>query len=102
MVLFGLAVLYRFGPDLDNPYWRWISPGAVFAAVAWLIGSGLLSWYLASFANYNKTYGSLGAGIGMMMWLWMTAIVVLVGAEFNSAIDAVEHPVRTQAQERIG
>ncbi len=102
MVLFGLAVLYRFGPDLDNPYWRWISPGAVLAAVAWLIGSALLSWYLASFANYDKTYGSLGAGIGLMMWLWMTAIVVLVGAEFNSEIDAVDHPLRTHAQERIG
>jgi membrane protein len=48
----------------------------------------LLSWYLASFADYDKTYGSLGAGIGLMMWLWVTAIVVLVGAELNSEIDA--------------
>lgn len=88
LVLLGLATLYRFGPDVDNARWRWISPGAVFAAVAWLGGSALLSWYLASFADYDKTYGSLGAGIGLMMWLWMTAIVVLVGAELNSEIDA--------------
>jgi membrane protein len=88
LVLLGLAALYRFGPDLDNARWRWISPGAAFAAVAWLAGSALLSWYLASFADYDKTYGSLGAGIGLMMWLWVTAIVVLVGAELNSEIDA--------------
>jgi membrane protein len=88
LLLAGLAVLYRFGPS--NPYarWQWISPGALFAAVAFLGGSALLSWYLASFANYDATYGSLGAAIGLMMWLWMTAIVVLVGAEFNSEIDA--------------
>jgi membrane protein len=88
LLLFGLAVLYRFGPDVDNARWRWISPGALFAALAWLAGSALLSWYLASFADYDATYGSLGAAIGLMMWLWMTAIVVLVGAELNSEIDA--------------
>ncbi len=88
LILLGLAVLYRFGPDLDNARWRWISPGALFAALAWLAGSAVLSWYLASFADYDKTYGSLGAAIGLMMWLWMTAIVVLVGAELNSEIDA--------------
>jgi membrane protein len=90
LVLLGLATLYRFGPDVEDARWRWISPGALFAAIAWLGGSALLSWYLASFADYDKTYGSLGAGIGLMMWLWMTAIVVLVGAELNSEIDAEE------------
>jgi membrane protein len=102
MLLLGLAVLYRFGPDLENPYWRWISPGALFAATAWLAGSALLSWYLGKFANYDATYGSLGAGIGLMMWLWMTAIVVLVGAEFNSEIDAEDHPLREGEDEKIG
>ncbi len=102
LVLGGLAVLYRLGPDLDHPQWRWISPGALFAALAWIVGSALLSWYLGRFANYDKTYGSLGAGIGLMMWLWMTAIVVLVGAEFNSEIDAEDHPERVREEERIG
>lgn len=88
LLLLGLALLYRFGPDRDHPRWQWISPGALFAALAWLAGSALLSWYLANFADYDATYGSLGAGIGLMMWLWMSAIVVLVGAEFNSEIDA--------------
>ncbi|HVV62333.1 MAG TPA: YihY/virulence factor BrkB family protein [Pseudolabrys sp.] len=88
LLLIGLALLYRFGPDLEHPRWRWISPGAALAALAWLAGSALLSWYLARFAHYDATYGSLGAAIGLMMWLWMTAIVVLAGAELNSEIDA--------------
>jgi len=88
LLLFALAVLYRFGPDPVAGRWEWISPGAVFAAVSWLAGSALLSWYLGSFANYDATYGSLGAGIGLMMWLWMSAIVVLTGAEINSVLDA--------------
>jgi membrane protein len=90
LLLFGLAVLYRFGPDRDHARWQWITPGALFAAVAWLAGSAVLSWYLGNFANYDATYGSLGAGIGLMMWLWMSAIVVLTGAEFNSEIEAFQ------------
>jgi len=86
-VMLGLAVLYRFGPDRRPARWQLVSPGVVFATAAWLGGSALLSWYLGSFADYDATYGSLGAGIGLMMWLWMTAIVVLVGAELNSEID---------------
>jgi membrane protein len=100
LLLFGVAVLYRFGPDRDNARWQWISPGAIFAAVAWLAGSALLSWYLSNFADYDATYGSLGAGIGLMMWLWVTAIVVLVGAEFNSVIDAADPDVPNPPQER--
>lgn len=90
VLLVGLAVLYRYGPDLDEARWRWFSPGALFAAIAWLAGSALLSWYLTGFADYDATYGSLGAAIGLMMWLWMTAIVVLAGAELNSEVDAME------------
>jgi membrane protein len=88
MLLLGLALIYRFGPDLDNARFRWISPGAAFAALAWLAGSALLSWYLRSFADYDATYGSLGAAIALMMWMWMSAIVVLLGAELNAEIDA--------------
>ena len=61
--------------------------GSVTAAIAWLVGSALLSWYLANFANYDATYGSLGAAIGMMIWMWMSSIVILVGAELNSEIE---------------
>jgi membrane protein len=87
LLLLALALLYRFGPDHINPRWHWITPGAVFAALAWLAGSALLSWYLANFADYNATYGSLGAAIGLMTWMWISAIVVLLGAELNAELD---------------
>ncbi len=87
LIVLGLAVLYRYGPSRREPRWRWISVGSVFAAVTWLIGSALFSWYLSSFANYNATYGSLGAGIGMMMWMWISSIVILFGAQLNSEIE---------------
>ncbi len=87
ILLLGLAVLYRYGPHRRDARWKWVSAGSLFAAFAWLGGSALLSWYIGNFANYDATYGSLGAGIGLMMWLWMTAIVILVGAELNAAIE---------------
>jgi membrane protein len=87
LIIIGLAVLYRYGPSRREPHWHWISVGSVIAAVAWLVSSALLSWYLANFANYNATYGSLGAGIGMMMWMWVSSIVILFGAELNSEIE---------------
>jgi membrane protein len=87
LVIVGLAVLYRSGPSRREPRWQWISIGSVFAAIAWVISSALLSWYLASFADYNATYGSLGAGIGMMMWMWISSIVILSGAQLNSEIE---------------
>jgi membrane protein len=61
--------------------------GGVLASVTWLAGSALLSFYLANYANYDATYGSLGAAIGLMMWMWMSTIVVLFGAELNSEIE---------------
>jgi len=87
LVIVGLAVIYRFGPSRREPRWQWLSVGSLVAAVAWLGSSALLSWYLASFANYDATYGSLGAAIGMMMWMWISMIVILFGAQLNSEIE---------------
>lgn len=87
VLLIGLAVLYRYGPDRRAARWQWVSVGSVFAAVTWIVASYLFSWYLASFANYNATYGSLGAVVGLMMWLWISTIVVLLGAELNAEIE---------------
>lgn len=86
-LLLGLAVLYRFGPNRREARWQWLTVGSVFATVAWLVGSSLLSLYLSQFANYNATYGSLAAGIGLMMWMWLSAIIVLLGAELNAEIE---------------
>jgi membrane protein len=87
VLLIGLAALYRYGPYRRAARWQWVSVGSVFAAVTWICASYLFSWYLASFANYNATYGSLGAVVGVMMWLWISTIVVLLGAELNAEIE---------------
>jgi membrane protein len=87
LLLIALAVLYRYGPDRKRARWQWVSIGSVFAAVAWIAASFLFSWFLAHFANYNATYGSLGAAVGLMMWLWISATVVLLGAELNAEIE---------------
>jgi membrane protein len=87
LIILGLATLYRHGPSRRPPKWRWISVGSVFAALAWLVVSSLFSWYLANFANYNATYGGLGAVVGLMMWMWLSITVVLIGAELNSEIE---------------
>ena len=87
VLLLGLAVLYRYGPDRRAARWQWVSLGSVFAAVTWIVASFLFSWYLTSFANYNATYGSLGAVVGLMIWLWISTIVVLLGAELNAEIE---------------
>jgi len=86
LVLAGLAVLYRFGPSRRPPHWSWLSTGAATAAVGWLASSALLSWYLSNFADYDAIYGSLGALVGLMIWMWISTIVILLGAELDSEI----------------
>jgi membrane protein len=79
----ALALIYRYGPSRAEPKWRWITWGSAFAAVAWIVLSLLFSWYAANFASYNRTYGSLGAVIAFMTWMWLSATVVLVGAAID-------------------
>jgi len=83
----ALAVIYRFGPSRERAKWRWVTPGSVLASLLWVAGSLLFSWYLANFAHYDRTYGSLGAAVGVMTWLWLSSIIVLLGAELNSEIE---------------
>ena len=92
LIVFALAVLafsvvYRFGPSRQHARWRWVSWGGVFAATAWIGGSALFSAYVNNFANYEKTYGSLGAFVGFMIWLWFSILMILLGAELNSEIE---------------
>ena len=83
-ILFALACLYRFGPSREHPQWRWVTWGSAIAAGIWIVGSLVLSWYVANFGSYNATYGSLGAIIGFLVWMWLSTIVVLAGAEINA------------------
>jgi membrane protein len=98
ILLAALGILYRFGPSRRAARWEWLSVGTVAAALLWIAGSSLLSWYLSNFANYDATYGSLGAAIGLMMWMWMSAIIVLCGAELNSEIEHQTAPDTTVGQ----
>ncbi|TNC11677.1 YihY/virulence factor BrkB family protein [Methylobacterium terricola] len=87
LVVASLAVLYRFGPSRRKPRWRWVTWGSAVAGTLWLVASGLFSWYVANFGSYNETYGSLGAAIGFMTWIWLSTTVVLLGAELNAEME---------------
>lgn len=95
-LLVALSVLYRFGPDRPVAQWEWMGAGTLAAAALWIAGSAALSWYLSNFGNYNATYGSLGAAIGLMVWMWMSATIVLFGAELNSEIARHTAPDRSR------
>src|ERR1700741_1107055 len=87
LVTTALAVLYKNGPSRSKPRWHWITWGSISAAIVWLAASALFSWYVASFGSYNKTYGSLGAVVGFMTWIWISIIVVLLGAKLNAEME---------------
>jgi membrane protein len=82
-----LALLYRFGPSRHSARWRWITPGCAVAAIGWLLMSLGFSWYVANFGHYDKTYGALGGVVGFMTWIWLSAMVVLFGAEINCEVE---------------
>lgn len=87
VMLLGLATIYRFAPSRTSPKWEWVSPGSITAAVLWVAGSVLFAVYVNNFGNYNDTYGSIGAVVVLMLWLYLTAFVVLLGAELNGAAE---------------
>jgi membrane protein len=83
VMMIGLAIIYRYAPSRKDPQWRWVSPGSVVATTLWLGGSALFALYVNNFGSYNETYGSIGAVVVLMLWLFLTAFVVLLGAELN-------------------
>ncbi|GEP08091.1 YihY/virulence factor BrkB family protein [Methylobacterium oxalidis] len=87
LVSLGLSLIYRYGPSRREAKWRWVSWGSAAAALCWVCASALFSWYVASFDSYNRVYGSLGAGVGFMTWIWLSVVIVLVGAELNAEME---------------
>ena len=83
----GISVLYRWGPSRSLAKWRWITPGVGLAVLGIALVSVIFSWYAANFSNYNATYGSLGALIGFLTWLWLSSVVVIVGAELDAELE---------------
>ena len=92
----GLAVLYRYAPSRSKPRWRWVSTGAVSATLLWVAGSIGFSLYVANFGDYNETYGALAAIVILLTWFYLTALVVLIGAELNAEM---EHQTRVDSTE---
>jgi membrane protein len=86
-VLFLLALLYRYGPCRRNAKWHWVSVGSLFAMVVWLFASAAFSLYVSNFANYDRLYGSLGAVIILLFWLYISFYIVLIGAELNAELE---------------
>jgi membrane protein len=87
IVSFMFALLYWASPNVKASGFRWISPGGLLAVLGWLVASGAFALYVANFASYNKTYGALGGVIIFLVWLWLSNIMVLLGAEFNAELE---------------
>ena len=98
-IVVSLACIYRYGPSRRDARWRWVTWGSLLGALLWVATSMLFSWYVATFDSYNKIYGSLGAGVGFMVWLWISVVVVLLGAELNAQM---EHQTARDTTEGAG
>jgi len=102
VVSFMFALLYFAAPNVKHPGFRWISPGGVLAVIGWLIASGAFALFVSNFGSYNKTYGSLGGVVVFLVWLWISNIVILLGAEFNAELErerAIEDGMRPKDKE---
>ncbi len=87
VLLAGVGVLYRYGPNRRPARVQWLSIGAVLAVISWGIVSVCFSYYVANFGNYNQVYGSIGAVIAMLIWLWISSFLILFGASLNAQIE---------------
>ena len=96
------ALLYWAAPNVKQPGFRWVSPGGILAVVGWLIASGAFAFYVGNFGSYNKTYGALGGVIVFLVWLWISNIMILLGAEFNAELErgrAIQAGMRPEDKE---
>jgi membrane protein len=87
LVSLMLSILYYASPNVRQPGFRWVTPGSVLAVLLWILASAAFALYVASFSSYNKTYGALGGVIAFLVWLWITNVVILLGAELNAEIE---------------
>jgi membrane protein len=99
-LLLAFAVIYHLGPNVQHPKWSFISFGAVFAVLVWLIASGLFAFYASRFGSYNKAWGSLSAVVVMLTWLWISSVALLLGAEINAEAERSRELRRGEPAER--
>lgn len=88
LALLGLAVMYSFGPSRERPEWKWVTPGAITAFVVWIVASAGFAIYVSNFSSYNESFGSLAGIVVLLLWLWISALVVLMGGEINAEMEA--------------
>jgi membrane protein len=86
------AVVYYAAPNVEVPRFRWITPGAVFGVLTWIVASALFFLYVSNFSSYSATYGAFAAAVILLVWLWLTNVVLLFGAELNAVIDLRRSP----------
>ena len=102
VVSFMFALLYWAAPNVRHPKFRWVSPGGVLALAGWIVASLAFGFYVANFGSYNKTYGALAGPIVFLVWLWVSNLMILLGAEFNAELErerAIEHGMRPEDKE---
>ena len=102
VVSFMFALLYWAAPNVKQPGFRWVSPGGIVAVIGWLIASGAFAFYVGNFGSYNETYGALGGVVVFLVWLWISNIVILLGAEFNAELErerAIDAGMRPEDKE---
>ncbi|MGJ8624702.1 MAG: YihY/virulence factor BrkB family protein [Yoonia sp.] len=97
--VFGLSVLYRFGPSRDAPEWTWASTGAIVGCALWIIGSAGFAYYVESFGSYNESFGTLAGVVIMLTWLWLSAFIILLEAELNAEMEAQTARDTTQGRD---
>lgn len=96
----AIAAVYRYGPDRDEPKWRWLTPGSIIATLLWLVATLGFGFYVSNFGSYNATYGSLGAVVVLLMWLYLSSYVLLLGAELNAELEHQTARDTTKGPER--
>jgi membrane protein len=102
IVSFMFALLYWAAPNVKQPGFRWVSPGGVLAVIGWIIASAAFAFYVGNFGSYNETYGALGGVVVFLVWLWISNIMILLGAEFNAELErerAIERGMRPEDKE---
>lgn len=100
LAILGLEILYYFGPSRKNRHFRWLSYGSLTASVLWMCGSALFSTFMANFYDFNEIYGSLGVGIALLFWFWLSALTILIGAEINSTIEGYSKDKLTEYKQK--
>lgn len=96
----GIALLYRWGPSRRPARWRWLSPGVILSCILWVLGTYAFAYYASNFGSYNETFGTLSGAILLLMWMWLSAFIILLGAEFDAQIEAQVHHDTTTGPSR--